>query len=224
MRGKILAGICAGCCWLEFLSHWRRLVKAAIRPPRRGSSAPGELISYQLRLPSGTVLEPFGDHPAGRILYEPNGERSAQFMRPVPSHFASPDPLKATAEESDRAWRNYIGYWGKYGVDSEARAVVHHIESGWFPNWIGQNKIRSFRFDRDRLVLDAESPAGHATLVWRKLNRATCAYCGNFHPKCVKFLDSSNHSARNGHSFHLVSFKVFPIVQPNRQYSSGGKR
>jgi hypothetical protein len=129
-----------------------------------------ELISCQLRLPSGAVLEPFGDRPIGRILYLPNGEMSAQLMRPAPSHFASPDPLEATAKESDRAWRNYIGYWGKYRVNSEARTIVHHIEGGWFPNWIGQEQIRSFRFDHDRLVLEADSPAGYATLVWRKLN------------------------------------------------------
>ncbi len=103
-------------------------------------------------------------------MYQGNGEMSAQLMRTAPPHVASPDPFKATAEESDRAWRNYIGYWGKYRVDSEARTVVRHIEGGWFPNWIGQEQIRSFRFDRDRLVLEADSPAGHATLVWQKIN------------------------------------------------------
>lgn len=129
-----------------------------------------ELISYQLSLPSGAVLEPFSDHPVGRILYQKNGEMSAQLMRPASSPFTSPDPLQATPEESDRAWRNYIGYWGKFRVDSEARTVVHYIEGGWFPNWIGQEQIRSFRFDRDRLVLEADSPAWHAKLVWRKIN------------------------------------------------------
>jgi len=129
-----------------------------------------KLLSYQLRLPSGAVLKPYGDHPVGRILYQRNGEMSAQMMRPAPPHFANPDPLKATTEESDRAWRNYIGYWGTYRVNSAAQTVIHDIEGGWFPNWIGQEQIRSFRFDRDHLVLEADLPAGHAMLVWQKID------------------------------------------------------
>ena len=41
------------------------------------------LSSYELRLkPSGTITTPFGPHPLGRILYEANGQMSAQLMRP----------------------------------------------------------------------------------------------------------------------------------------------
>jgi hypothetical protein len=158
-----------------FLRMWVCLVVAAIGQGA-DSAATAQfigswaLISYELRLASGAVLKPFGDHPVGRILYQKNGEMSAQLMRPAPSPFANPDPLKATAEESDRAWRSYIGYWGKFRVDSETRTVVHHIEGGWFPNWIGQEQIRSFRFKRDSLILEADSPAWHATLVWRRIN------------------------------------------------------
>ncbi len=90
-------------------------------------------------------------------------------MNPVPPLFASTDPLKATPEESDRAWRNYIGYWGKFSVDAKAGVVTHHIEGGWFPNWIGQKQVRSFRFVRGQLILEADSPAWHATLVWKRI-------------------------------------------------------
>lgn len=128
-----------------------------------------KLISYELSLPSGVVMTPFGDHPIGRLIYQKNGEMSAQLMRPAPSPFADSDALKATGEESDRAWRNYIGYWGKFTVDSRAREVVHQVEGSWFPNWIGQDQIRSFRFEQNRLVLEADSPAWHATLIWEKI-------------------------------------------------------
>jgi hypothetical protein len=95
---------------------------------------------------------------------------SAQFMRPAPAPFASTDPLEARPEEADRAWRGYIGYWGTFTVDPKARVVVHQIEGGWFPNWIGQKQIRSFRFSGDRLILEADSPAWHATLIWRRID------------------------------------------------------
>ena len=52
------------------------------------------LSSYELRLkPSGTITTPFGPHPVGRILYEANGQMSAQLMRPEMTAFASDDPL-----------------------------------------------------------------------------------------------------------------------------------
>lgn len=129
-----------------------------------------ELVSYELRLASGTMLKPFGDHPIGRILYQKNGQMSAQLMRPAPTPFASTDPLQARPDEADRAWRDYIGYWGTFTVDPKARVVVHHIEGCWFPNWIGQKQIRSFRFSGDQLTLEADSPAWRATLIWRRID------------------------------------------------------
>ena len=38
---------------------------------------------------------------------------------------------------------------------------------GWFPDWIGQERIRSFRFDNGRLVLEADTAAWHAVLIWQ---------------------------------------------------------
>jgi hypothetical protein len=129
-----------------------------------------KLISFELRVPSGEVVRPYGGRPIGRILYQKNGEMSAQLMAAGPAPFGNQDPLKATAEETDRAWRSYLGYWGKFEVDSASGTVVHHIEGSSFPNWIGQDQIRTFRFEGDRLILEADSPAWHAALVWYRLN------------------------------------------------------
>ena len=128
-----------------------------------------ELVSYELRLPSGAITKPFGDRPIGRILYQSNGQMSAQLMQPAATPFASSDPLKATREETERAWRNYIGYWGSFRVDAKAGTVTHRVEGGWLPNWIDQEQVRTFRFERDRLVLEADTAAWHATLIWRKM-------------------------------------------------------
>lgn len=106
----------------------------------------------------------------GLILYQKNGHMSAQLMRPEPIPFASSDDLQATKDETHRAWRNYVGYWGTFSVDAKNRVVTHHIEGGWFPNWIGTNQERSFRFREDKLILEADYSAGHAKLVWQKIN------------------------------------------------------
>ena len=151
-------------------------IAAAVFGQRVGSVIPArfigswDLVSYELRLPSGAVTKPFGDRPVGRILYQRNGQMSAQLMQPAAHRFSSSDPLKATREETERAWRNYIGYWGSFRVDQKAGRVIHRIEGSWFPNWTGQEQVRSFRFDQDRLVLEADTAAWHATLIWRRID------------------------------------------------------
>jgi hypothetical protein len=121
---------------------YRTLLCFAILASAQGADVPAtkrllgawKLISYELRLASGTVLKPFGEAPIGRILYQANGQMSAQLMTPAATPFDSSDPLKATTNEAMTAWRNYIGYWGRYSVDTTAGTVTHHIEGSWFPN------------------------------------------------------------------------------------------
>ncbi|MGA8029635.1 MAG: lipocalin-like domain-containing protein [Bryobacteraceae bacterium] len=127
-----------------------------------------KLISYELTLTSGSTLKPFGDHPVGLILYQNDGHMSAQLMLPAPIPFASSDSLQATKDEAERAWRNYAGYWGTFSVDTNNRIITHHVEGGWFPNWIGTNQARSFRFGEGTLILEADYAGGLAKLVWQK--------------------------------------------------------
>lgn len=128
------------------------------------------LLSYELRLPSGAVLQPMGDRPIGRILYQSNGQMSAQVMNPATARFGYADPDAAAPHEADRAWRDYAGYWGTFTVDPAAGVVVHRVEGAWFPNWKGQEQVRSYRFSGNRLILEADSPEWHATLVWERLD------------------------------------------------------
>jgi hypothetical protein len=127
------------------------------------------LLSYQLQLGSGAVEKPLGDHPLGRILYLKNGQMSAQVAGSGIHLLANADPENATSEEADRAWRNYMGYWGTYTVNAESSLVIHSVEGAWFPNWIGQKQVRQYRFAGDQLTLEAESPDWHAILVWQRI-------------------------------------------------------
>lgn len=127
------------------------------------------LVSYELLLASGVLEKPLGDHPLGRILYMANGQMSAQVMASGLDPLANSDPEDATPEEAGRAWRNYAGYWGSFTVDAEAGVVIHDVDGAWFPNWIGQKQVRHYRFSGDTLTLEADSPAWHATLTWRRI-------------------------------------------------------
>ena len=128
------------------------------------------LSSYELRLkPSGTITTPFGLHPLGRILYEANGQMSAQLMRPELTKLESDDPLQATDGEAALAWKNYIGYWGTYTIDARAGVITHHIEGAWLTNWVGHDQTRAFRLSGDTLSLDTDTAAWHAHLIWKRV-------------------------------------------------------
>jgi hypothetical protein len=94
---------------------------------------------------------------------------SAQLMRPNQPSFASKDWREATAGEKATAWGNYFGYFGTYTIDEQAGTVVHHIEGSWFPNLMGTDQIRHFRFEGERIVLDADTEWEQVQIVWEKI-------------------------------------------------------
>jgi hypothetical protein len=126
------------------------------------------LISFEHVLRSGQVQRPFGDHPTGLILYQADGHMSAQVSAGKSASLASEDPLEASAEEASAAWRRYFGYWGTFEVSAERGTVTHRVEGSMFPNWIGSEQVRFFRFEgADRLILEAETSSGRSTLLWQ---------------------------------------------------------
>jgi hypothetical protein len=127
------------------------------------------LVSFEHVLPSGELLKPFGDSASGSILYQADGHMSAQVSVGSPAKFASDDPLRASAEEATEAWRTYFGYWGTFRVYPEKRVVMHRVEGSSFPNWIGTDQVRHFRFDgANRLILETQSSSGHSTVIWQR--------------------------------------------------------
>jgi hypothetical protein len=90
-------------------------------------------------------------------------------MRPNQPSFASEDWREATAGEKAAAWSNYFGYFGTYTIDEQAGTVVHHIEGSWFPNLMGTDQIRHFRFEGERIVLAADTEWGQVRIVWEKI-------------------------------------------------------
>lgn len=127
------------------------------------------LISWEEHDGSGHVNHPLGPDAVGQIVYTPDGRMSAQLMRPASKSFASEDWRKATPQEKSGAWSNYFGYYGSYRIDLEKQAVVHHIEGSWFPNLVGTDQVRRFRFENDRLILDADTEWGKVHIVWQKI-------------------------------------------------------
>jgi YD repeat-containing protein len=109
-----------------------------------------------------------GQDEIGQISYDASGRMSAQFMSANQARFANEDWRESTPQERTTAWLNYFGYFGRFTVDADKKIVVHQIEGSWFPNLVGTEQIRHYRFKGKQLVLDANTPWGNVRIVWEK--------------------------------------------------------
>lgn len=134
-----------------------------------GLNGSWRLVSFEQVLHSGQESKPLGESPSGLLLYQADGQMSAQLSVTNPIRFANDDPELATADEAVTAWRTFFSYFGFFGVRLEEKIVVHHVEGCSFPNWIGTEQIRHFRFDgRARLILETPSSSGRLTAIWQR--------------------------------------------------------
>jgi len=128
-----------------------------------------DLVSFEHVLPSGEASKPFGNSPVGLLIYQAEGRMSAQLSTGSPTALSSDDSLQASVEEAAAAWRTYFGYWGGFKVYPEEGVVAHRVQGSSFPNWIGTEQARHFRFDGpNRLILETESACGRYTLMWQR--------------------------------------------------------
>jgi hypothetical protein len=105
-----------------------------------------DLVSFEHVLPSGEASKPFGNSPVGLLVYQADGRMSAQVSTDGPTRLSSDDSFEASLEEAAGAWRTYFGYWGCFEVCPEEGVVVHRVQGSSFPNWIGTDQARHFRF------------------------------------------------------------------------------
>jgi hypothetical protein len=142
---------------------------AADAPTRERFLGTWKLVSFESRSPSGEVTYPRGRNPVGRLTYDPDGRMAVHIMQPGRAKFASENSRAATAAEAESAYRGYSAYYGTYTVDEAASHVIHKVEASLFPNWVGTDQKRFFRFEGNRLTLEADQPAGRSKLVWERV-------------------------------------------------------
>jgi hypothetical protein len=131
------------------------------------------LLSLEARTSTGEVSYPYGKDAAGYLLYAREGYMSVSVMQAQRTNFASPDDLRAPAEEKLAAFDTYSSYSGRYEV--RGKKVIHHVEISLFPNWIGTEQERYFEFSQNRLTLSAPPMRiGGAELnlvaIWQRLS------------------------------------------------------
>jgi len=130
-----------------------------------------KLISHEFKTSDGRVLHPWGDDPAGTVIFDNKGNFSAQIMRRDRPEFAADVP---TDEEVRKAYGGYMAYFGTFEMDEKEKKLINHVEGSLNPNWVGGDQIRYYDFAGDKMTLTtAPIKAGAlelvGTLVWEKI-------------------------------------------------------
>jgi hypothetical protein len=135
-----------------------------------------KLVTSEFRTSAGKVTYPLGDKAVGILIYDGGGRMAAQLMRPDRPKFASGDMRGGTPEEIKAAVYGYVAYFGRYEVNGVNGTIIHHVEASLFPNWLGQDQVRSFEFSADAKVLTLKTlpllSGGQeitGVLVWKRL-------------------------------------------------------
>lgn len=126
-------------------------------------------VSWFEKDADGKLSYPMGQEAYGQLIYTAEGRMSAQLMNVNIGRFAKGDWRVATEEERAKAWMDYFGYWGSFSIAEEKQAVVHHVEGSAFPNIVGTEQVRYFRFAGERLILNADTPWGKVQVEWEKI-------------------------------------------------------
>lgn len=122
------------------------------------------------------TIEPFGDKPYGKLVYDKNGYMTVTLMKQGRAKFQGNDPLNGQDEEMIAAFRTFFTYGGRYSIDANQRLVSHFVEACSNPNWVGGTQVRSYRFDGKRLILQTPNIESSVTnsreaiheLIWEK--------------------------------------------------------
>lgn len=109
------------------------------------------LVSLESRSADGQISYPWGQKAMGYTMYNEDGYMSVAIMSANRSNFASGDIKGGSTDEKAAAADTYISYCGRYEVQGDT--IIHHIEVSLFPNWVGVDQKRIFKFDDDRLSL-----------------------------------------------------------------------
>jgi hypothetical protein len=135
------------------------------------------LASFVEQRPNGELVPSgrYGPNVTGMIVYDKNGAMMAQLMNPDRPKFASGSATRGTPEEVKLAFDGYNAYYGTYSVDAGSSTIRHKVIGNLFPNAIGSEFIRRYRFEGENLVLELppaqiEGEQRVVRLVWKRVN------------------------------------------------------
>ena len=118
---------------------------------------------------------PYGLNPVGFLTYTGDGRVTALISydgRKRLSALSVGGGPQAVPEEQAEAFRTFLAYAGRYTLNGDK--VIHHMEISSIQNWVGEDAIRTVRFEGDRIVLKTpitvvNGKLQRVELVWQRL-------------------------------------------------------
>lgn len=129
------------------------------------------LIKWSNRLDDGTEIYPFGEDLKGYIHYAEDGHLFVHIMMAGRTNYSGSDPFKGTLDEDAAAIKSQLSYAGTYEfIDGK---IIHHVSISSFPNWVGGDQVRDFKFVDEYLHLSLtgaqlQGQNVTATLTWKQ--------------------------------------------------------
>lgn len=170
---------CLPCAVLTGMFSVRALAQNAPAAPKEQLVGAWKLVSIETVRPNGEVMYPYyGKHPNGLIVYAKSGWMSVQIVSDppasVPSGSSREAVMGAPAVDKAKAFENYYAYFGTWTLDPPKHTVTHHILHSLSPGEVGEDAVRQYVLDGDRLVLTAkahEMGEDHERkLVWQRVS------------------------------------------------------
>jgi hypothetical protein len=135
------------------------------------------LVSIETIKTNGEVIYPFyGKHPQGILMYDRSGWMSVQIVSDppptVPAANSRESFLAAPVQEKVTAIDGYYSYSGTWTIDASAATIKHHIVQSMYPGERGEDGVRHFVLNGDRLTLTAKThemgEEHERKLVWER--------------------------------------------------------
>ncbi len=92
-----------------------------------------------------------GDCPRGVAVFLPDGWAAVQIAATDRPAMSGVDPFAAPESEQARAYATYLAYVARYAVRQDL--VVLELEMSLWPNQLGTEQVRRYRFEDGDLVL-----------------------------------------------------------------------
>ncbi|MFL9950349.1 lipocalin-like domain-containing protein [Paraburkholderia agricolaris] len=129
------------------------------------------LVAADVQHPDGTRAHDFGSAPKGLLLIDAQGRYSLQIFKAERPPFASGDKAAGTPDDYKEAVMGSSTHFGTVSVDQDNGTLTFHIQNASFPNWEGQQQIRSYELKGDQLTYRVvPRPNGDVPIsVWRRL-------------------------------------------------------
>jgi len=132
-----------------------------------------KLVSTEEKLRDGHTrpYRDLGDKAIGYLMYAEDGHMCATLMKPARPNWHG-EVEEATDAEKISAASGYTTYCGTYKVDEKKRLMFHYPEVSLYPNFIGTEQERPYRFEGHRLIFSAAVAEGEVerwTIVWERV-------------------------------------------------------